>query len=154
MTVTILLTTLSSCGGSPPATASTAELNRGTALIETDADSALLYVTVVETEEQRSIAFEETNSLDDDEGMAFLYYEPTEAPFVMEGRFPLSVAFFDLDGEVVASLDMDPCEPDAGAFPIYDPGVAYVGALAVNEGAFDRIGVEEGAVVEIVPGSE
>jgi uncharacterized membrane protein (UPF0127 family) len=128
------------------------ELNRGTALVDTDGDSALFYVTVAETEEQRSAAFESTTSLDDDEGMAFLYFEPTTDAFEMQGSLPLSVAFFDEEGEVVDVADVAPCRGEE--CPTYDPEVPYLGTLSVNSGVFERLGVDEGADVEIVPGSE
>lgn len=130
------------------------ELNKGTALIETEDDTALLYVRVAETEEQRELAFETTSGLDDDEGLAFLYFEPTSEPFPMQGRIPLSVAFFDVDGKVSAVLDMCACHDLPTGCRTYDPGVTYLGTLAVAKGGFDRLGVAEGAVVEIVPGSE
>jgi uncharacterized membrane protein (UPF0127 family) len=158
MTIALFLSlVLSSCAGSDPSPAGVedpSELNRGTALIDTDGASALLYVVVAETEAQREAAFASTASLEDDEGLAFLYFEPTTETFEMEGRFDLSVAFFDVDGVVVEVLDVEPCLTDGEECPTYDPGVSYLGALSVKEGVFDRIGVGEGAVVEIVPGTE
>lgn len=145
---------LASCASSDPPREGRPELNRGTALIETDGPSALLYVVVAETEEQRAVAFAETTSLEDDEGLAFLYFQPTSAPFETESRFPLSVAFFDLDGEVLEVVDMEPCAPDAQTCPAYDPDGEYLGALSVNEGLFDRLRVDDGATIEIIPGSE
>jgi uncharacterized membrane protein (UPF0127 family) len=46
-------------------------------------------------------------------------------------------------------MDMEPCEEDP--CPVYDPGVSYWGALEVNQGAFDRLGVEEGDRITVVP---
>lgn len=130
------------------------KLNRGTALVETEDGSALFYVRVAETEEQRELAFETTSDLERDQGLAFLYFEPTSAPFSMRARIALSVAFFDVEGEVSSVVDMKPCQDVATGCPTYDPGVTYLGALAVPEGAFEEFGVDEEAVVEIVPGSE
>ena len=148
---------LTACYGSDDPSAArdeAPELNRGTALVETDGSSALFYVTVAETEEQRTQAFEDATSLEADEGMAFLYFEPTGEPFVTEGQLALSVAFFDADGTVLDVADMQPCPPDDGTCPTHDPGVPYQGALIVDEGGLAGIGVDESTHVEIVPGSE
>jgi uncharacterized membrane protein (UPF0127 family) len=150
----ILVLFLTSCAGSGTPGDEAPELNRGTALVETDGASALLYVTIAETAEQRAAAFARTTSLDDDEGLAFLYFEPTDEAFRMEGRLALSGAFFDVDGEILEMGELGACRGRLEACPTYDPGVTYLGVLAVEEGVFERIGVEEGAVVEIVPGSE
>lgn len=147
---------LTACSSSTPSTGpeEVAELNRGTALIETEGPSALLYVTIAETAEQRSVAFEDAPSLHDDEGLAFLYFEPTNEEFTTESSVPLSLAFFDVDGRVLAMVDVDACPRRGESCPVYDPGVTYLGVLGVADGLFEQIGVEEGAVVEIVPGSE
>jgi uncharacterized membrane protein (UPF0127 family) len=152
--VVILATSCSSSGSPTSERGDPPELNRGTALIETDGASALFYVSVAETAEQRARAFETTTSLEDDEGMAFLYFEPTSDPFVMEGSLALSVAFFDLDGEILEIVDAEPCGASSESCPTYDPGVAYTGALGVGRGVFERVDVHEGASVQIVPGSE
>lgn len=151
----MLSVALASCSDASPTAEGPPEINAGTVLIETDGSSDLLYVRIAETAAQRTEAFETTAALDDDEGLAFLYFEPTTDPFVMEGDIELSIAFFDLDGRIVEILDVEPCGGDEPAgCPAYDPGVAYSGALGVDRGGFDRLGVDEGAVIEIVPGSE
>jgi uncharacterized membrane protein (UPF0127 family) len=55
---------------------------------------------------------------------------------------PLSIAFWDARGRIVRILDMTPCRADPCR--LYDPRVAYAGALEVNRGAFRRWGVERG----------
>jgi uncharacterized membrane protein (UPF0127 family) len=55
---------------------------------------------------------------------------------------PLSIAFYRADGRIARILDMAPCKKNP--CPLYDPGVAYRGALEVNEGAFARWGISEG----------
>jgi uncharacterized protein len=128
--------------------------NRGTVLIDTDGESVLMYVLVTESEEQRSHGVTNRTSLPEDEGRVFLYFEPRTGEFQMEDTpIPLSIAFFDVDGEIVEILDAEPCG-DESACPTYDPGVEYMGALEVNAGAFERLGVAEGDTIEVVPGSE
>ncbi len=84
-------------------------------------------------------------------GMVFLYPHPVRAPYHMKDMLiPLDIAFYDPQGKVVRVLDMDPCKADP--CPRYDPGVAFVGALEVNQGFFRQIGLREGWVVELPKG--
>jgi hypothetical protein len=85
-------------------------------------------------------------SLDDDAGMIFMFFEEQQGGFWMKNTLiPLSIAFFDANGEILRIMDMRPCEADP--CPVYDPEVTYMGALEVNQGAFDRWGVEEGDTI-------
>ena len=140
---------LFSCGGDGEPTASDRpDFPRGTVLIETDEGSNLLEVEVAETDEQRRYGLMFRESLDADSGMVFIFFEPHTGGFWMKNTLiPLSVAFFDVDGEILAILDMEPCKKDP--CPSYFPGVEYMGALEVNRGAFDEWGVEEGDVVHV-----
>lgn len=73
-------------------------------------------------------------------GMVFLYSDDTRGGFTMQDTLiPLSIAFFDSAGTVLAVMDMDPCE--AEPCPTHDPGVAYRGALEVNQGRFGDLGL-------------
>jgi len=84
-------------------------------------------------------------------GMVFLYAAEARGGFWMKDTLiPLSIAFFDADGLVLATLDMEPCEADP--CPTYDPGVAYHGALEVNRGRFADLGLPaSGWRVDIPP---
>ena len=83
-------------------------------------------------------------------GMIFRFPEPHRGGFYMKNTLiPLSIAFYDGDGRVLAVLDMPPCTADP--CPTYDPEVTYNGALEVNRGFFERIGLEKGWRIE-VPG--
>ena len=48
---------------------------------------------------------------------------------------------------ILLILDMAPCRRDP--CKLYDPKVAFRGALEVNRGAFARLGVRPGAIVTI-----
>jgi uncharacterized membrane protein (UPF0127 family) len=63
---------------------------------------------------------------------------------------PLSIAFWNESGAIVAILDMEPCPDDE--CPSYDPGVDFVGALEVNQGFFDEHGIDVGDRVRLVGG--
>ena len=129
------------------------EFARGRVLIDTQENSVLIDVDVAETEEQRAFGLMQRESMPDDEGMLFVFFEETTSAFTMRNTLiPLSIAFFDFDGEIVKILDMEPCE--AEPCPSYDPGVTYRGALEVNLGAFDEWGVEMGDSVNPLPRSQ
>lgn len=73
-------------------------------------------------------------SLPADAGMLFVYPDDTDGGFWMKNTLiPLTIAFATADGEIVAVLDMEPCEADP--CPTYRPGASYRMALEVNAGA-------------------
>lgn len=117
-------------------------LRKTTAIIDAD-ETILLTVEVADTEEQRQRGLMFRESLGADEGMVFLFFEPSTGGFWMKSTLiPLSIAFFDRNGVILSILDMDPCEKDP--CKLYDPGVPYFGALEVNQSSFEEWGVEEG----------
>jgi uncharacterized membrane protein (UPF0127 family) len=138
-----LLLLLYACGyGDDP------EFPRGRVLIETDEGSKLIDVEVAETSDQRRTGLMFRESLNEDSGMVFIFFEPTWGGFWMKNtRIPLSIAFFDVDGKILKILHMEPCKEDP--CPSYDPAVQYMGALEVNKGAFEEWGVEEGDIIHV-----
>lgn len=119
-----------------------------TAIIEGDGGPVLVEVEVAQTPEQRQRGLMGREELDADAGMIFLYFEATKGGFWMKNTLiPLSIAFFDRDGEIVDILDMKPCRIDP--CPSYFPDSPYYGALEVNAGAFRRWGVTEGDVIRM-----
>ena len=132
------------------------EFARGRVLIDTDGNSVLIDVDVAETGEQRAFGLMGRESLPDDEGMIFVFFEDSNSGFHMRNTLiPLSIAFFDLEGEILTILDMEPCDAaDDEVCPTYDPGVTYRGALEVNQGAFERWEVEVGDKVNPLPRSK
>ncbi|WP_052665232.1 DUF192 domain-containing protein [Nitriliruptor alkaliphilus] len=83
--------------------------------------------------------------LPDGVGMLFLFDEPRTGGFWMKDTLvPLDIAYV-LDGEVVAVLQMDPCEADP--CPTYDPETEYDAALEVGQGVLAEVGVHEGSTV-------
>ena len=120
----------------------------GTVLIDTGGDSVLVDVEVADTPAERGRGLMFRRSLPPNAGMVFIYFEPHDGGFWMKNTYvPLSIAFFDRDGEILRILDMRPCRRDPCR--IYDPGVAYWGALEVDRGAFDRWGVEVGDTLRL-----
>jgi uncharacterized membrane protein (UPF0127 family) len=118
-------------------------MGQRTAVIETSGGPVTVDVEIAETAEERRQGLMGRESLPDQAGMLFVHDEPHRGFFWMKNTLiPLSIAFFDTEGRVVAILDMEPCRADP--CPRYDPGVEYTSALEVNEGAFSRWGVELG----------
>jgi uncharacterized membrane protein (UPF0127 family) len=116
--------------------------------VDPDVDSVLLDVEVAQTDDQRAFGLMKRDALAEDAGMVFLFFEEHSGGFWMKDTLiPLSIAFFDVDGNIVRILEMQPCKADP--CDIYDPGVGYHGALEVNSGAFERWDVQEGDHIEI-----
>lgn len=120
----------------------------GSALIDTAEGSQIVKIEIADSPEERALGLMNRPSLGDDCGMAFLFFAESSGGFWMKNTLiPLSIAFFDEQGEVLKLLDMDPCEADPCT--VYDPGASYWGALEVNRGAFDEWGVAEGDRITI-----
>jgi uncharacterized protein len=147
--VAAVLMLLCSCGGDDELGASEGpEFPRGTVLLESEEGSKLIDVEIAETDNQRRHGLMYRESLDEDSGMVFIFFEPQTGGFWMKNTLiPLSIAFFDVDGKILEILDMTPCKKDP--CPSYFPGVEYMGALEVNRGAFDEWGIQEGDVVHV-----
>jgi uncharacterized membrane protein (UPF0127 family) len=145
LTASIILTSCGSGGASSRPSASPS-FDVATVLIETDDDPVLITAEVAQTPKQRAVGLMNRKSLSIDEGMLFIFFEESEGGFWMKDTLiPLSIAFFDQEGRILSILDMQPCRREP--CKLYDPGVAYWGALEVNQGAFERWGVTEGDVV-------
>jgi uncharacterized protein len=113
------------------------------ALIDTDDGSVIVRVEVAQTDEERMRGLMFRESMPEDHGMVFIWFEEHHGGFWMKNTLiPLSIAFFGNDGRILRIMDMDPCTEDP--CPVYDPGVGYYGALEVNQGMFDEWGVKEG----------
>jgi uncharacterized membrane protein (UPF0127 family) len=131
-----------------PTPAPSVTFARANLLLDTKEGSKLIDVEVAETREQHELGLMHREALPKDSGMVFVFFELTEGGFWMKNTLiPLSIAFFDVDGEILKILDMQPCAEEPCT--IYDPGVEYMGALEVNQGAFERWGVEEGDFVRL-----
>ena len=119
------------------------------AILETDEGDVLVRVEVADTDAERERGLMGRQELPPDSGMAFVFPRDTTASFWMKDTLiPLSIAFYDDAGRIVRILDMQPCRADP--CPIYDPQVAYRGALEVNEGAFRRWAVQVGDRLRVI----
>jgi uncharacterized membrane protein (UPF0127 family) len=165
-----------STSGEPPATASSlAPLATSGAPSETMTSSSLsvgevapagfdtVYVRVTDaagevcercmwlaaTGEQRATGLMGVTDLGDQAGMVFEYADPAVRRFWMKDTLlPLSIAFADASGSVVATADMDPCTADP--CPNFGPGVPFSLAVEVPQGALDELGLVAGSTVELI----
>jgi uncharacterized membrane protein (UPF0127 family) len=111
--------------------------------IETASGVVAVRVEVADTPAERRIGLMFRDELAPDAGMLFLYDAPASGGLWMKDTtIPLSAAFFDASGRIIALVDMQPCTADP--CPRYAPPTPYTGALEVNLGAFEAWGVTDG----------
>jgi uncharacterized membrane protein (UPF0127 family) len=101
---------------------------------------------VASTDEQRQRGLMEVTDLGGYQGMVFVWDADTSGGFWMRNTpTPLSIAWFDADGDFVSSADMEPCSATADDCPIYPAGGSYRFAVEVFQGDLDRLGVGPGS---------
>jgi uncharacterized membrane protein (UPF0127 family) len=137
------------CSGSEPAASpQPGGLPTGTLSVRTQTGEVTLQVEIAETAPARTAGLMNRTSLAAAAGMVFLFDGPTDGSFWMKDtRIPLSIAFWDPGGLILAILDMEPCRADP--CPLYSPGVTYVGAVEVNQGFFQDHGIGTGDTVAL-----
>jgi uncharacterized membrane protein (UPF0127 family) len=99
--------------------------------------------------ETRQRGLMEVTDLGGYQGMVFVWDADTSGGFWMRNTpTPLSIAFFDADGDFVGAQDMSPCDdsPDCPAYP--SPGT-YRFALEVFQGELDDLGVGPGSTLTL-----
>jgi uncharacterized membrane protein (UPF0127 family) len=85
-------------------------------------------------------------------GMVFSFDEDTSGAFWMRNTpLPLSIAWYDGEGDLVSSTDMDPCPADVAdaACPRFAPGGPYRYAIEVPQGRLADLGLVEGSTIEL-----
>ncbi len=118
------------------------------AVLTTERSRVILTVEVARTGEQQARGLMFRRWLAPKAGMAFVYTRDTRGAFWMKNTLiPLSIAFYNSRGKILRIMQMEPCEADPCR--LYDPGVAYRGALEVNQGAFGRWRVNRGDTIRL-----
>jgi uncharacterized membrane protein (UPF0127 family) len=89
-------------------------------------------------------------------GMLFQYESPSTSNFWMMGTpMPLSIAFFDGEGNLVSAADMEPCldtpPEDCRRYPASGP---YTHALEVPQGGLSGLGVDAGSTLRVLTDEE
>jgi uncharacterized membrane protein (UPF0127 family) len=112
--------------------------------------SVRLDVGVADTDPERERGLMGVTSLPADQGMAFVFAEPTRATFWMKDTvIPLAIAFVDVNRRVVTIEEMEPCHTNP--CPTYQSSAPYTMAVEANAGWFDRAGVAVGDRAELEP---
>lgn len=133
----LALVVLAGCGGGG------SEEQAGQAVLSHGDEQTTIAVEVADTQAEREQGLMGRETLPAEAGMAFVFPEDHRGPFWMKDTLiPLSIAFYSAEGRILKILDMEPCKADP--CPLYDPGVAYRGALEVNQGAFAGWDISEG----------
>ncbi len=125
--------------------------------IITAGDTLEVQAELAASEEQRQLGLMERTQLPEDHGMLFVYDEvqdSTASFWMYRTRIPLDIAFVDTAGRIVAIRTMQPCEsPYAQRCPVYPAGAPFSSALEMNQGYFQRHGVQLGDIIRRRPGS-
>jgi uncharacterized membrane protein (UPF0127 family) len=106
-------------------------------------------VLLAATSEQRQRGLMEVTDLGGYAGMLFVWDADASSSFYMRNTpTPLSIGWFDADGELVSTADMDPC-PDVDGCPTYPADGRYRFALEVPQGSLDAVGVVDGSTLAV-----
>jgi uncharacterized membrane protein (UPF0127 family) len=120
----------------------------GTLTFEGGPEAVELEVRIAEDPGDRAQGLMGVEDLAELEGMVFLLDRPEQSTFTMRDTvIPLSLGVWGTDDRLSAIVDMDPCR--AEPCPTYDPGVAWIGAVEVNQGFFERHGFGVGTSVRL-----
>jgi uncharacterized membrane protein (UPF0127 family) len=129
--------------------AAASALPRTTAVLDTGERRVRLTVEVADEASEWRVGLMNRRSLAPNAGMVFLFPRSMRGGFWMKNTLiPLSIAFFDGRGRILRIMVMTPCRADP--CPVYDPRVAYRGALEVNRGSFGRWGARRGDTIRVV----
>jgi uncharacterized protein len=83
------------------------------------------------------------------DGMLFVFQADSSGGFWMKDTLiPLSIAFADEGGAVVAVADMVPCPAATLHCPVTTPDQRYRYAVEVPAGALERVGLTEGSTLD------
>jgi len=116
-----------------------------TALMEVN--GIRLTVELAEKPKERSQGLMYRKSLPENMGMLFIYKRPAVMNFWMKNTYiPLSIAYIDTAGYIIAILKMEPLNTDK----IYTSPAPAVWALEVNQGWFEINGVVVGDKVRLL----
>jgi uncharacterized protein len=117
----------------------TAQIQIGTETLE---------VELAETPQQQAKGLRFRQTLDENDGMLFVFPAPQRVSFWMkDASIPLSIAFIQSDGKIIQIRPMQPY--DETPVPSLSDTVAY--ALLVSQGWFERHGIAAGTVIEDLP---
>lgn len=114
-------------------------------------DGARMDVEVVSEGASTSCGLMHRRSMPEDFGMLFIFNRDRSGGFWNCNTFiPLTLAWINADGRIVALTDMDAASPGEPQNPqTYTPGTSYRYVIEANQGWFARNGVEVGDTVDL-----
>jgi len=102
-----------------------------------------IWVEVAKTPEETARGLMGRKHLGRDEGMLFIFEREDDYGFWMKDTpIPLSIAFIDKQGQIVAIREMKPFTLES-----YDPPEPVLYALEMNRGWFTQNGIQAGDVI-------
>lgn len=94
-----------------------------------------LRVQVADTQAERALGLMYRETLDSYDGMLFIFEDDSIAGFTMSRTIiPLTIGFYEADGDRVTKLDMTPCDDEPRSCPVYKSARPYRYALEVASG--------------------
>jgi len=132
-----------SASASPGRTPLTAFGEVAVEVVAADGGSDEFCVLAAETAEQRRRGLMEVTdpTLGGYDGMLFVFPDDDNGGFWMRNTpMPLSIAYFDQQGALVSTADMEPCG-DTASCPSYAADGPYRYALEVPQGGLARLGI-------------
>ena len=148
-----LLLGVAACTGagtirSTPANVRIAQVPLGQVVFATaGGGTATLWVEVADEDAERACGLMHRTTLPADQGLLFVYEADTTGPFWNRNTFlPLTLAWLNADGTIVALSDMAPVRPedDPQINTLYHPSFPYRYVIEANQGWFARHGVAVG----------
>jgi uncharacterized membrane protein (UPF0127 family) len=145
--IAVLSSVLAGCssGDADEADNPTGEPN-SLSILNSRGESVRLSIEIADTAEERNIGLSGRDSLAEDAGMLFVFQQRSNGFWMKDTTIPLSVAFIDTCGEIVAIADMEPL-----SLELVNPREPYSFGLEVNQGWFRRnaIGVGDQVVLPV-----
>lgn len=134
---------LAACARSSPTVVPSPAPADASSTVRFSGTGAVLHVRVADTDPEREQGLMGVTSMPPDQGMAFVFDQPTTSEFWMKDTLiPLSIAFVDASGTIVTIREMTPCTADP--CETYAADAPYVLAIEANAGWYDANGVAVG----------
>jgi uncharacterized membrane protein (UPF0127 family) len=108
---------------------------------------------LADTDDQRAKGLMGEDNLRGYDAMLFVFPNDINASFYMANvKFPLSVAWFDGNGNFVSEADMEVCPVAADKCPLYGATGPYRFAVETAKGGLDGLNIGPGSALAIGPG--
>ena len=134
-------------GGSGPAATASGEELRTVTIDASSGGGVKVQVEIADEPSEQAQGLMNRTALGENRGMLFVFDEEATLSFWMRNTLiPLSVAYIDSEGRIVDIQKMEPLDDEPPQYVSSEPA-QY--ALEVNQGFFEKRGVEVGDTVEL-----